>query len=314
MDNQALMALTGRDLWAMDEVHLREMFGLFPRLVGSLTAEETEARMARQTKPTSVVVGRVALLSVHGYISHRPSFFSALFGGAVTTALAAQLRAAIADPEVDAVLMDISSPGGSVHGVEELAREIRAAREVKTIVAVANAYAFSAAYYLASQASELAVIPSGEVGSIGVLLVHADYSRALADEGVTVTIIRAGKYKAEANPYEPLTDDAKAYEQTRVSEYYRMFVDSVAAGRNVTVETVEKTFGQGRIVGATRAVELGMADRVSTVEQEIQRLAGRIAERKAIVVPAGAESDTGRAMTAETFAAIERERFRLEEA
>ena len=129
----------------------------------------------------------------------------------------------------------LDSPGGSVYGVSELADEIMNARAQKPVIAIANSLAASAAYWIGCSASELYVTPGGEVGSIGVWQAHFDYSQALAAEGVTPTLISAGKYKVEGNPYAPLGEDALGFMQSRVDDYYAVFTKSVARGRGVPI-------------------------------------------------------------------------------
>ena len=139
-------------------------------------------------------------------------------------------------------------------------------------MAVANHLAASAAYWIATAADELVVSPSAEVGSIGVFAAHEDMSAALEKEGVKVSLISEGKYKTEANPYEPLSEEARAAVQSRVSEYYDAFVKAVARNRGVKAADVRGGFGEGRTVGARQAVQLGMADRVATLDETIARL------------------------------------------
>jgi signal peptide peptidase SppA len=134
---------------------------------------------------------------------------------------------------------------------------------------VANTLAASAAYWLASAASELVVTPSGEVGSIGVFAIHEDYSAALDRVGVKVSLISAGKYKTEGNPFEPLGEEAQAAVQGTVNDYYDMFIRAVARGRGVSQADVIAGFGEGRVVMAEQAVRLGMADRVATIDEVI---------------------------------------------
>jgi len=190
-----------------------------------------------------------------------------------TQRITANFRAAMADPAVSAIVLDVDSPGGSVFGVDELAGEIYKARGVKPIVAVADYLAASAGYYLASAADELMVAPTGEVGSIGVFAMHADFSRALDQDGVTVNLISAGKFKTEGSPYAPLGEEARAAMQGRVNDYYGLFTKAVARQRGVTVADVRDGFGQGRVVGAAEAVGLGMADSIGTLEDAIARAA-----------------------------------------
>ena len=106
--------------------------------------------------------------------------------------------------------------------------------------------AASAAYWLASAANEVIITPSGEVGSIGVLAAHQDVSAAMDRDGIKTTLVSAGRYKTEGNPFEPLTDDARGYLQSRVDDYYGMFIRAVADHRRVKIDAVRDGFGSGR--------------------------------------------------------------------
>lgn len=194
--------------------------------------------------------------------------------------------AAVGNRDVNAIVLDVNSPGGSTDLISEVATEVRAARGSKPIVAVSNTLAASAAYWIASQADELVVTPSGEVGSIGVFALHEDISAMAEMEGVKLTLISAGKYKVEGNPFEPLGDEARAAIQAGVDDFYGMFVNDVAKGRDVRVGEVRSGFGEGRALTARRAVDEGMADRVATRDETIARLSN--ARRRARV---GADED-----------------------
>jgi len=249
-----------------------------------LEAGEIEARTEAARRPREAqggAPGAIAVLPIFGTLSHRMHLMQNVSSsGTSSEALLLQLRALVADPNVGAIILDIDSPGGSVFGITELADAVYAAREVKPVVAVANSMAASAAYWVGSQASELVVTPSGEVGSIGVFGVHVDRSKELEQEGLKVTYVFAGRHKIEGNPYEPLADEAREYEQSRVDEIYADFTKSVARGRGVSQAKARgEEFGEGRMIGARRAVEVGLADRVDTLQATIERLAKKL-ERK----------------------------------
>jgi signal peptide peptidase SppA len=228
--------------------------------------------------------GSVAVIPMTGIISHRMSMMSEISGGGggSTQALTAQFRQALQDPNCKAIVFDVDSPGGSVEGVTELASEIYDARKVKPIIAVANAMACSAAYWLASAASEVVCTNSGNCGSIGVYLLLQDESKALEDEGVKITMLKAGKYKAEGHPSQPLTDEARDFLQGQVDSVYSMFVKAVAQQRGVSQGSVREGMGQGRSLLATDAVKAGLADRVGTFDAEVARLLRRPAGRRAL--------------------------------
>jgi signal peptide peptidase SppA len=178
----------------------------------------------------------------------------------------------LSDASVKGIVFDVDSPGGSVDGVQELADEIYRSRSRKKTVAVANGLAASAAYWLAAAAGELAVTPSGQVGSIGVFAAHEDLSKALERDGIKVTLVAAGKYKTDGNPYEALSESGRSDIQSKVNAFYEMFVKSVARGRSFEASAIESRFGRGRLVLANDAVARGMAERVATLDETIAKI------------------------------------------
>lgn len=220
-------------------------------------------------------VGGVEVIPVFGTLTHRRDQIRESSGLTSAERITAQVQAAVADSSVSAILLDVNSPGGTVAGMPEVAAELRRAREQKELWAFVNPLAASSAYWIASQASRVVVTPSGSLGHIGVFVAHADVSRALERQGVTVTMVGAGKHKLEGHPALPLSEEAQAALQERVDSLYGMFVRDVAAGRGVTEGTVRSGFGEGRLVLAGRAVELGMADRIATFGETLAELTAK---------------------------------------
>lgn len=219
------------------------------------------------------VESKIAVLPIRGVIEQHPGFFV----DTATDHLARAFDDALASHAVSAIVLDIDSPGGVVYGVPELADKIYAARGVKPIYAVANSTAFSAAYWLFTAAEKRFVTPAGEVGSIGVWVMHVDASKMMDDIGWKVTLVSAGKYKVEGNPYEPLGDEAREEMQRQVDRYHEMFVAAVARNLGVSGGAVKRDFGEGRTVGAKEAVARGMADKVATLESVIAGLTAKSA-------------------------------------
>ena len=246
-----------------------------------LDAEEIQAQIHGATRPPERRVNKVAVLPLFGMIFPRANLMTDVSGATSAEKFGAQFADLINAPEIDAIILDVDSPGGNVQGIEELSRQIYDARGRKPIVAVANHTMASAAYWIGTAADEIVVAPSGEVGAIGVFAVHEDISEALAQEGIKMTVIKAGKYKAEGLPYEPLSEEAKAFYQTMVSESYDVFVNAVARNRGVEPALVKDGFGEGRMVRARQAVDLGMADRVGTLDETISLLINRQNEQSA---------------------------------
>jgi capsid assembly protease len=227
--------------------------------------------------------GGIAVVGLKGVISPRLSDEMDVSGPGGTSAegFAKRFQAALADPRVGGVIIDVDSPGGAVFGVPEAAEAVLAARGGdKPVVAVASPWAASAAYWIASAASELVVAPSGEVGSIGVYSWHEDLSKALADAGVAITLIRSdtSPHKAETHQAFPLAPEARDHLQASVDRYGRQFVDAVARARGVKASDVVARFGGGRMVPAADAVAAGMADRTGTLDGEIARMSKALAK------------------------------------
>jgi signal peptide peptidase SppA len=222
--------------------------------------------------------GAIAVVGVYGTITQRANMMSICDGGTSTQAISNALRQANADETVNAIVLDIDSPGGSVYGIAELAAEIRAS--AKPVTAIANSLAASAAYWLGTAAAELYVTPGGEVGSIGVWMAHEDWSKALEEAGVATTLISAGKFKTEGNPYAPLDADARSFMQSRVNDYYGAFTRDVAKGRKCGVDQVRSGMGQGRVLGADQAKTEGMVDGIMTFDQVLRQVARNIAPPK----------------------------------
>lgn len=260
-----------------------------PKVDGAVEARSG----ASNTGPTNV-----AVIPIYGVIMHRPSMEVSSGGGFNIQNFRAQFQSAMGNPSVSAIVLDVDSPGGTVDGVEEISKEIYQARKKKKIVAVANTLAASAAYYIASSAEELAITPSGEVGSIGVYMVHQDLTGAYEQKGVKNTLIKAGKYKAEANPWMGLDEEAMNSLQRQVDAHYDMFTRAVARNRNVAVDSVRNGFGEGRTLMAKEAVRYGMADKVATLDEVLKSLGVKGSKKsnvssEAETLDIQAESDDG---------------------
>lgn len=185
--------------------------------------------------------------------------------------------AAMADPNVGHVIIDIDSPGGVTDGIPEAAAEIRALRAStgKNVTAHVNTLAASAAYWLASQADEIVVTPSGMAGSIGVYATHRDVSKMQDEIGIKTTLIKAGKYKVEGNPFEPLSEEALAHIQSDVDYFYNLFTADVALGREAKQDDVISGYGEGRVLPAATAKSANLVDRIETLGETVARLSSR---------------------------------------
>jgi len=235
-----------------------------------LTDMVVPADYAPTTRPLSPATGKVAVIPIHGTLVRRTSGLEAVSGLASYTSIAAQLDAALASPEVAAILLDVDSPGGESGGVFDLADRIRAGVQVKPVWAVANDMAFSAAYALASAASRVFVARTGGVGSIGVIAMHIDQSVKDAKDGVRYTAVFAGERKNDLNPHEPISDEAHAVLKAEVDRVYDLFVETVARHRGLDADAVRAT--EAGLFFGPDAVGAGLADAVGGFDDALSQL------------------------------------------
>ncbi|MBU65565.1 MAG: Clp protease ClpP [Cupriavidus sp.] len=236
---------------------------------------------ARAPTPAS---GKVAVIPIHGTLVRRTSGLEAESGLASYAGIAAQLDAALASPEVAAILLDIDSPGGESGGVFDLADRIRAASQLKPVWAVANDMAFSAAYALASAATRVFVARTGGVGSIGVIAMHVDQSAKDAKDGVRYTAVFAGERKNDLNPHEPISDAAHAVLKAEVDRVYELFVETVARHRGLDAGAVRAT--EAGLFFGPNAVATGLADAVGGFDDALAQLTQSLSPLPTLVTPA----------------------------
>ena len=178
-----------------------------------------------------------------------------------------EFDAAVADPDVAGIVFDIHSGGGMVYGNFELAEHIRKSRDEKPSLSVVNAGAMSGAYSLGSSAKRMVSTPSGDSGSIGVLTMHVDMSKALEKFGVAISLIHAGEHKVDGNPFNPLPDNVRADMQARLDGMWQKFISTVAVNRGMSEQAVRDT--QARVYQADEAVKIGLVDAVMSPQDAI---------------------------------------------
>ncbi|MFA8387574.1 MAG: S49 family peptidase [Pelagibaca sp.] len=211
----------------------------------------------------------VAILPIVGSLVNRGAWIGASSGLVSYEGIAAQLREARADPEVRAILLDIDSPGGEATGMFATAKLVSAINQTKPVLAFVNDVAASAAYGIASAASEIIVSPTSMVGSIGVVLTHFDRSGELEDRGVKPTLIHAGAHKVDGHPFGPLSDAVRADLQAEVMKIYDQFVGLVAEGRAGQISADAIRAAEARTYLGTDAIAQGLADRVASLDEMI---------------------------------------------
>lgn len=259
--------------------------GLGPRILGrrvemvdcSGTADGTIALPARASilgggladsyrqhgdAPYPVVDG-IAVIEIAGVLIHRGGWIGQSSGQTSYEGIAAQIEAAADDPAVRGLALEIDSFGGEVAGVFDLADRIRAIRGRKPVWAFIAEHAFSAGYALASQADRILLPRTGALGSIGVVVLHADMSGQLDQDGVRVTLVHSGRHKVDGNPYQPLPEAVHDDIQREIDVLRFLFAETVAAGRAGRLSQEAALATEAATYRGVDAIAAGLADEVT---------------------------------------------------
>jgi protease-4 len=228
----------------------------------------------------------VAVIPVHGPISKRGDWCS--YG---TKDYISWLNSANNDPNVDAIVLDFDSPGGTVDGTEDFAKAIKNSK--KPVVGFVDGLSASAAYWATSQTSYVISnsAVSSWIGSIGTFITHVDTSKALDEKGLKVTLITADKSteKTLGNPYEPLSEEAQKMYKQELNNINDHFISEVKSGRGDRLKTDDKIF-TGKAFNGQTALEYGLIDAIGTLEDAVNKAVSLVDETK---IEATSNSSTG---------------------
>jgi signal peptide peptidase SppA len=223
----------------------------------------------RPASPCLSVEDGVGVISMAGPMLRNPDVFDRIILGACSTGdLISAVQEATARPDIDALFLDIDSPGGSVNGTPELSQAVAEAAKAKYVYAFSAGQMCSAAYWVASQADAIYASPSARVGSIGVILPVIDTSAAFEQAGLKVEVFAAGKLKSAGTPGTSLTDDQREWLQSEVEETAADFRAAVLArGRKIPDEAME-----GQTFSARKAMRFNLAGMVTSRAEALSRL------------------------------------------
>lgn len=245
----------GESRWCIHHEHL-------PRLAASVTGPQT-AKVGRVPK----VQGGIAVISIDGPMTPKGGWSSVSINS-----IGRVFDSAMSSSEIGGIILDIDSPGGTYTGTPELSEKIKAARGVKPVVSVVGTMMASGATWAGSAADQVIVSKSASAGSVGVYSVHVDHSKMMEEAGIGVTFISSGKYKVEGHPYEPPSEEFLQHEQAAVDSIHDEFVAALSSNYGIDKATIRSDFGQGRMLPAAKAVEVGMAHGIDTIAGVISRM------------------------------------------
>ncbi len=263
--------------WAIQPEKLTEIQEIYiTHLRGEkINIADIEAKIGKpldNKQQNYTVENAVAVIPIEGVIAKRMNIFQKISGGTSSELVGRDFRAALADPSVNSILLYIDSPGGSVDGTQELAREIYDARGKKPIVAYTDGMMASAAYWIGAAADKVLISgDTSQVGSIGVVARHIDVSKYEERIGVKTSEIVAGRYKRIASQYEPLSESGRQSIQDAVDHIYNVFLGDVSLFKGLSLDTVKEgknetiPWADGRVFYGRQALDAGLVDGVSTL-------------------------------------------------
>lgn len=212
------------------------------------------------------VVAGIAVIEVEGTLVQKNGCMRPYSGMTGYDGIRQAFFNALRDPEVKAIALEIDSPGGEVAGCFDLVDLIYSKRGEKPIWAILSESAYSAAYAIASAAEFVTVPRTGGTGSIGCIMLHADFSRALRDAGVKVTLIKHGDRKADGNEFEPLSKEAFTRAQRDIDAMGELFIETIARNRGLKASAIRAM--QATTFLGEESLAVGLADAVMAPEEQ----------------------------------------------
>jgi signal peptide peptidase SppA len=252
--------------WAITETALQTILEIAAR--ENESPQAVAAKLGRDLQNTYTATERegVAIIPVTGPLFRYANLFTAVSGASSYELIARDFTAALENPQIKGIILDIDSPGGEVNGVSELSNMVYTARGKKPVVAYASGDAASGAYWIASAADEIVVSDTSALGSIGVVGMYRGKS---GKQGEDVEIVSS---QSPHKRLDPSSDEGRARLQTRIDSMADVFIETIARNRKVSAESVQTHYGGGDVLIGAKAVQAGLADRVGSLEQLIQEL------------------------------------------
>lgn len=276
MDEIENLSLTMDDLWAGTQSSLLTFLERQANVAEKMQAwvnngGATSGGGSEQSAPVPYLLSiqdGVGVISIKGPMSNTASFWDRYDGATSYPAIREALVYAANSPEVKQVLLDVQSGGGQVAGLSDTADLIsKVDQNFKPVYTHTSSTMASAALWLGVSGREVYGSKNAEIGSLGVMAMHADRSESLKRQGINVTVMRSGEFKALGNGMEPLSDVGKAHMQASLDSMYKVFAGHVAEARDKSYEYTDKHMGQGRMFGAVAANEVGLTDGVASYDE-----------------------------------------------
>lgn len=238
--------------------------------------------------------GPLAVISIRGTLVNDDHPFNRFFGEVGYPEIRRAVMEAVEHEDVKAILLDMDTPGGQVSGISETVDFLKNVDQNHVpIYAHASSSMASGGYWLGSVGRRITTSELAVVGSIGVVTVHADYSKMYKNQGIEINVLRQGEFKALGNPYERLDEKAKNKIMDEMEVIYDTFLGQVADSRGMSVLGLKETAAEGRVFYGNEAVAVGLADEVSSFDAVAARLIAEYSPGNVTVTVNTVNSETG---------------------
>ncbi len=223
------------------------------------------------------IIDNVGILKIEGIIVAKSDIFTEIFGGAPLDVLTEDFKSLVENDNINTIVLDIDSPGGTIDGVAVFAEMVFQGRKEKTILSHTSSIMTSAAIWIAAAAHKIFISDNTvTTGSIGVLTTHLNFEMFNEKIGIIPTEITAGSHKRITSQLKPLTSEGRAVLQGQVDHIMGVFVNDVARFRGVTTQNVTASMADGKIFLGSQAVEAGLVDGIISFddlfEGEIEKI------------------------------------------
>ncbi len=222
-------------------------------------------------------VENLAIVNVSGSLVTKNRPYNRMFGMVSYDEIRNAVFSAAEHPEVQGIVLNMDTPGGHASGVSELSDFLtQVDARIKPIYTYAGTTMASGGYWLGSVGREIFASKLATVGSIGVVTVHASYEKMLKDDGIEVTVLRAGEFKALGSPYEKLDEKARSQIESQMNSIYEVFLETVADNRDMTVPVLKKTAAEGRVFVGADSVTVGLVDHITSFDSAIVSISEKV--------------------------------------
>lgn len=208
------------------------------------------------------VVDNVAVIPIEGTLVHKGAFVGKSSGRTSYQGIQTQVARAKNSPAIKGAVFEIDSFGGEAAGAFDTADMIADLSAVKPTIAILTDNAASGGYALAAPARQIVAPAFGQVGSIGVVKLHVDFSRMLENDGIKVTIMAAGAHKADGNQFQPLSADLRARLNAEIEEMRQTFADHVGRYRGKRFTAAQAMATEAQTYRSAEALALGLIDAI----------------------------------------------------